>query len=117
MIERAEHLHRQFFHPHLSDGSGPNWEPPVDIFENDEEFCIVVALPGVDPRNLEVRIESGTIVVRGLQRLPAVSGNALIHRLEIPYGRFERRIQLPAVDQISTRSEIKDGCLVLRCAK
>ena len=43
-IGRAERLHRQFFHP----GSAAGWEPPIDVFETDEELWIMAALPGVE---------------------------------------------------------------------
>jgi hypothetical protein len=43
-VERAERLHRQFFHP----GSAAGWQPPIDVFETDEEQWIMAALPGVE---------------------------------------------------------------------
>ena len=75
---------------------GPTWEPPVDIVETDRELTIVVALPGVRPADIDVQIEAACWLVRGARALPSVPDGAVIHRLEIPHGRFERRVLLQA---------------------
>jgi HSP20 family molecular chaperone IbpA len=115
MIERAERLQRQFFRPGLSTPSA-SWEPPVDIFESDEGMRIIVALPGVEPQDIKVYFDSGELVITGLRELPAVTRAAAIHRLEIPYGRFERRIPLPGAIDIE-RSDLVRGCLSLSLTK
>jgi HSP20 family molecular chaperone IbpA len=117
MIERAERLHRQFFEPNLSAAPTSSWQPPVDIFETDREFWIIAALPGVERENLEVAVEGDVVVIAGLRRLPAAVRGAVIHRLEIPRGRFERRIQLSAGRLQVGRSELANGCLVLSLTK
>ena len=53
-------------------------------------------------------------VVAGLRRLPAAARGAAIHRLEIPHGRFERRIRLPAARLELDRSELANGCLFVQ---
>ena len=115
MIERAERLQRQFFRPGLSTASA-SWEPPVDIFESGEGMRIIVALPGVEPQDIKVYFDSGELVITGLRELPAVTRAAAIHRLEIPYGRFERRIPLPGAIDIE-RSDLVRGCLSLSLTK
>jgi len=115
MIERAERLQRQFFWPGLTTASA-SWEPPVDIFESDEGMRIIVALPGVEPQDIKVYFDSGELVITGLRELPAVTRAAAIHRLEIPYGRFERRIPLPGAVDIE-RSDLVRGCLSLSLTK
>ena len=109
MIERAEQLHRQFFQP----VANANWEPPVDVFESERELSICVALPGVEARDMEVTIETGLLLVRGVRRLPGLARDAEVHRLEIPHGRFERRIQLSAARWQIERSVLTNGCLHL----
>ena len=115
MIERAERLQRQFFRPGLSTPSA-SWEPPVDIFESGEGMRIIVALPGVEPQDIKVYVDSGELVITGLRELPAVTRAAAIHRLEIPYGRLERRIPLPGAVDIE-RSDLVRGCLSLSLTK
>jgi HSP20 family molecular chaperone IbpA len=117
MIERAEHLHRRFFEPGFSPLQAAVWKPPVDIFETDRELWIVVALPGAEPDDLELSIDADTLRVAGQRRLPAAARAAVIHRLEIPYGHFERQIQLPSARLALGRSELVNGCLVVSLTK
>ena len=117
MIERAEQLHRQFFQPGFAGMSPSNWEPPVDVFESERELLIVVALPGVESQDIEISAQPGTLLVAGIRRLPSAARGAAIERLEIPHGRFERRIRLPAQDWQLDRSTLQNGCLLLNLAK
>jgi HSP20 family protein len=94
----------------------PSWEPPIDVLETDREVLILIALPGVDPDDVEAAIDDGTLVVSGRRVLPAELRNARIHRLELPQGRFERRIPLPLGRYAITRFS-SNGCLGLRLAK
>ena len=84
------------FRPPRCDGVEPCWEPPVDVLETEHDVLVLVALPGVDPDRVEALIEDGQLVVRGRRLLPPELRRAVIHRLELPQGRFERRIPLPA---------------------
>ena len=117
MIERAEQMHRQFFQPGFAASPRASWEPPVDVFESDEELAILVALPGVEPGKAEVGIESGGIVVRAHRALPEAFARGSVRRLEIPQGLFERRIALPAGRYEVIEHSLRDGCLVLRIRK
>ncbi|MFN4088836.1 MAG: Hsp20/alpha crystallin family protein [Alphaproteobacteria bacterium] len=117
MLDRAERLNRQFFVPVSAHARRPGWEPPLDILETEDALWIVAALPGVSLDNLEVVVDSGVLIVRGERRLPDALRHAAIHRLEIPHGRFERRIVLPAGRYEAARPDLTDGCLVLRLLK
>ncbi len=117
LLDRAERLHRQFFVPQGTRGRQPSWEPPVDLLETDEELSIYVALPGVDKEQLEVVVEQGTLIVSGERSMPGRARGTVIHRLEIPYGRFERRIELPQGRYDAVRRELIDGCLTLGLRK
>jgi len=86
------------------------------VLETDREILILVALPGVDPEQVEAVIESGTLVISGQRVLPVELRNARIHRLELPQGRFERRIVLPTGRYAVSRYAV-NGCIVLRLAK
>ncbi len=117
VIERAERLHRQFFQLRRGDVRHPIWEPPVDVCETAEEFRISVALPGVSPDQVEVALDRDTLIVTAMRSLPEPSQTAVIHRLEIPHGRFERRIRLPPVRLEFGQHQLIDGCLVLSLRK
>lgn len=113
VIQQAERLHREFFRVGLPRGRAPAWEPPVDIFEMDEVLMISAALPGVAAENIQVVIEGDVLTIAGARLLPEPDRTALIHRLEIPYGRFERRIRLPAGPLRVVRNQFVNGCLEL----
>jgi HSP20 family protein len=117
MIDRADRLHREFFRPGSSATQVANWEPPLDIFETEAELWIIAALPGVELQDLDVSVEGNVLFIAGQRRLPAAARGAAIHRLEIPHGRFERRIPLPAARLTLNRSELANGCLVLSLTK
>lgn len=113
-MERAERLHRQFFHrAHTT----PCWEAPVDIFETDEVLTIVIALPGVELDRVQVTLSAGVLIVVGERPLPVELRNARIHRLEIPHGHFQRRIELPPARFELTGRHLANGCLMLQLHK
>jgi HSP20 family molecular chaperone IbpA len=117
LLDRAERMHRQFFRPGFSAAQSASWEPPVDIFETSRGLWIIAALPGVAPERLDVSINSHELTITGTRPLPAVARGAVIHRLEIPYGRFERRIRLSAGGFELVRSELVYGCLVVNLTR
>ncbi|HEX9465038.1 MAG TPA: Hsp20/alpha crystallin family protein [Alphaproteobacteria bacterium] len=117
MLARAERLHREFFRPAASPAQSPAWEPPVDILETEREILVLVALPGVDAEQAVAVIEDGYLVVGGTRTLPAELRTATIHRLELPQGRFHRRIPLPAGRYSGVRRELVCGCLAVTLEK
>ncbi len=113
----AERMRRQVFQaPRPSEGAAPAWEPPIDVLETESEVLVFVALPGVDPEQVEAIIEDGDLVVRGRRVLPPELRRAVIHRMELPQGRFERRIGLPA-GRYTIRHHAGNGCLVFALEK
>lgn len=113
-MDRAERLHRQFFY---RAPATPCWEAPVDIFETDNLLTIVIALPGVSPERVQVTLSAGVLIVSGERSLPDGLGDARIHRLEIPHGRFQRRIELPPARFELSGRHLVDGCLTLQLQK
>lgn len=114
-MDRAERLHRQFFRP--GGMRAPGWEPPVDVLENAREVLIYVALPGVAAGEVRATIEGATLTVSGRRAPPEGIGDAVIHRLELPQGRFERRIPLPPGRYAGVAVGTERGCLVIRLQK
>ena len=117
LIDRAERLHRQFFQPTAAPVRDLCWEPPVDIIETDSELLIGVALPGVDSSAVKVTVDSDTVMVTGFRRANMLPRGSRVRRLEIPYGRFERRITFPASGLQLGQAEFADGCLMLKFSK
>jgi HSP20 family protein len=117
MVDEAERLHRQFFRLTVSQRPQAVWAPPVDVFEDESEVVIVVALPGVPPDRVEVTMEGGELVVHAECAFPFAQSHHVVRRLEIPYGHFERRIPLAVAGLGAGTRESANGCLVLRFSK
>jgi len=117
MLARAERLHHEFFRPAHSSAGAPSWEPPIDVMETEDELQVLVALPGVDPEGIEAALDGPDLVVAGRRILPACLRTAIIHRLEIPQGRFERRMRLPAGRYSDIRRAMVNGCLLITLQK
>jgi HSP20 family protein len=113
MLARAERLHHEFFRLSGPTAELPAWQPPADVFETEGEVIVLVALPGVDPDKIDMAIDGNCLVVAGMRTLRNELRQAIIHRLELPQGRFERRIPLPAGRYRSVREAKENGCLLV----
>jgi HSP20 family protein len=115
MLDKAERMHRQMFtparHTHIS------WEPPVDVLETEHRVLVLAALPGVDVSQVHAAIEGGVLVIAGHRVLPPELAHAHIHRLELPQGRFERRVPLPPGHYDGVSRAEANGCLVISLSK
>lgn len=110
MLDRAERLQRGFFRP---EARSPQWEPPVDVYDTGEGVLLVVALPGAQPSTIEVTRNGGELVIRAERALPVSASGSAVRRLEIPHGRFERRLRLAPGEYELAEREWVDGCLYL----
>ena len=116
ILARAERMHRELFRP-AAGRPLPTWEPPVDVLETEHEVLVLVALPGVDLEQVETVIEGAYLVVAGSRTLPAELATAVIHRLELPQGRFERRVRLPGGRYGPVRRAAAQGCVLITLQK
>lgn len=115
-LMRAERQRRQFFQPR-HETQQVVWEPPVDVLELADQVLILVALPGIDLEQVEVVIEGSTLRVAGWRAHPPELRDAVIHRLELPQGRFERRVPLPPGVYGAVRRSAVNGCVIVSLLK
>jgi len=108
IVARADRLHREFFRP-----APAGWEPPVDLLENAEELILIAALPGVRVADVDLVISRSELAIIGTRRLPVLLGPTRVHRMELPHGRFERRVALPPGTYELVRRDLVDGCLTV----
>ncbi len=113
LLDQVERMHRQLFHLATPGREYVIWEPPVDVFESELELIVIIALPGVPQDQVEVLSEPGELLVRADCPLPFASSCRSVRRMEIPYGRFERRIAVPAIRPETARREFRDGYLIM----
>ncbi|MGH9359996.1 MAG: Hsp20/alpha crystallin family protein [Terriglobia bacterium] len=98
--------------------SAKSWTPPVDIFETDHDLIVKTELPGIDPKDVEVRVEDGTLYLKGERKYENEVKEQNYHRVERAYGSFMRSFTLPSsVNTDDVKAEYKDGVLTLTMAK
>ncbi len=116
LLEQADRLHRQFLRASGAEQAHA-WEPPVDVIETGDEVRVQIALPGVSADAISLAIEPGGVTVSALREFACREDGAYLHRIEIPYGRFERRLQLPLDDPYTAlelaRKTLAEGVLTL----
>ena len=92
--------------------STTTWNPAVDIFENDNEVIIKAELPGMNAKDIEVKLENNVLMLRGERHFEKETKEENYHRVEREYGTFSRSFALPtAVNGDKVTAEYKDGVL------
>jgi HSP20 family protein len=90
----------------------------VDIYETDDQVVIRIDLPGVDQKAIDLRIEDGTLILRGERKLPSGESREDFLRIERTYGSFHRTFRLPGtVDQGSVEASHRNGVLEVVLSK
>jgi HSP20 family protein len=118
VLDRAERLQRQFLRYLGPVGSDATvWEPPVDIQETADGLILLFTLPGVVPEEISLRLEPTELIVSARRPLKLAHPEAVIRRLEIPHGRFVRRIPLTGVPLTLASSRYEHGCLEVRLTR
>lgn len=117
LLDEAERLQRQYVRYMGPGADCAVWEPPVDVQESGNEVLLQFAMPGVEPGQIEVSLDAEGLTVSAVRPVRLAQRNALIRRLEIPYGRFLRRIPLSGAPLRIAESVYLNGCLEVRLAK
>lgn len=118
MLARTERLRQRFFEVESdSPSTGTDWEAPVDMFENGRELIVWIALPGVAPESVQIRLQGNSLSVTGFRSLRIEPRSALIRRLEIPHGRLVGRVDLPGTDYVLETRDAVHGCVRLSLRK
>ncbi len=74
---------------------GGGFIPPVDVYEKAESVVVETALPGVDPKDVEVKVEGDLLVITGKsEHRTEVDEKNYLYK-EVRYGAFQRKVQLP----------------------
>jgi HSP20 family protein len=97
---------------------GGSWAPAVDIYEQGGAIVLQAELPGVDPKDVDIRVENSTLTLRGQRQLDKEVKREDYHRVERAYGTFSRVFTLPTVvDTQNIKADFKDGLLRLTLPK
>ena len=94
------------------------WVPPVDIVENENELVVKADVPDMKFEDIDVRMENGTLTLRGERKFEKKSENGGYHRIERSYGSFARYFSLPdTVEADKVAAEFKNGVLTVTLPK
>ena len=77
------------------ESDGAWWIPQVDVHEEPERFAVLVDVPGVEPKDIEITAEKGVLTIRGERHAHAQEESSAYRRLERRSGKFLRRFTLP----------------------
>jgi HSP20 family protein len=115
-----DRLFKEAFTPLFGEGdiSTRTWAPPVDIFETENDIVLKAELPGVDPKDVEVKVEDNTLYLKGERKFEKEVKDENYHRIERSYGSFARSFSLPnSINAEKVKAEYKDGLLTLTLPK
>ena len=118
--DRMNRLLRESFNP-----EGPEealtttgFAPPVDVYEDEHNFTLKIEVPGVEEKDIDVRIENNTLVVHGERKLEKEEKEENYRRVERQYGSFTRSFTLPnSVDPGQVSAHYDKGVLKINLAK
>ncbi|HEY1939001.1 MAG TPA: Hsp20/alpha crystallin family protein [Candidatus Angelobacter sp.] len=92
--------------------------PPVDVFEDEHNITVQAELPGIDEKDLDIRLENNVLTISGERKLENEEQKENFHRIERSYGRFTRSFTLPStVDTEHVNAEFQNGVLKVTIAK
>ncbi|HEY1945840.1 MAG TPA: Hsp20/alpha crystallin family protein [Bryobacteraceae bacterium] len=102
----------------FSEPASRPWSPAVDIYENENELVLKADVPEVDPKNIGIQIENGTLTLKGERKFEEQNTGKGFHRVERSYGSFVRAFSLPeTIDGEKVKADYKNGVLTVTIAK
>ena len=97
---------------------GGSWAPAVDIFEKDGNIVLTAELPGIETKDVDIKVENNVLTLQGERKFDKELQKDNFHRVERAYGAFTRSFTLPnVVDTEKIKAEFKDGVLKLTLPK
>jgi HSP20 family protein len=95
-----------------------NFAPPVDIYEDEHNITLKMEVPGIDEKDIDVRIENTTLTVHGERKFEKEEKEENFRRVERQYGSFTRSFTLPSsVDPGQVSANYDKGVLRISLAK
>ena len=118
LLSLQERMNRMFDESYRGRGTedwmGGSWAPAVDIYEQNGNIVLQAELPGLDPKEVDVRVENNVLTLRGQRKLEESVNQDSYHRVERSYGSFTRSFTLPnVIDTEKIQANYKDGVLRL----
>lgn len=94
------------------------WKPLTDVYETDDEIVIVMDIAGITTQDIKLSLIRKLLIIRGVRREQVGDRKRHFHKMEIDFGPFERRIELPApVNPERTKAKYLHGFLEIHLPK
>ena len=95
-----------------------DWNPQVDIKEEDKQYVVTADIPGVDPKDIEVTMQGGVLTIRGERKSEKEDKKKDYRLMECSYGSFERSFRLPDdADADKVNAKGRNGVLTITIAR
>ncbi|MGA8436834.1 MAG: Hsp20/alpha crystallin family protein [Candidatus Sulfotelmatobacter sp.] len=123
MQDRMNRLNRLFRESYNPEGpeealTTASYAPPVDIYEDEHNITLKLEVPGIDEKDIDVRIEGNTLIVHGERKIEKEEKEENFRRVERQYGEFTRSFTLPSsVDTGQVSAHYNKGVLKINLAK
>jgi len=118
---RMSRLMDDFFMPSpyfRSESTAWNWNPSVDIYNEDDSIVLKAELPGIDKDNINIDVKDRVLTLKGERSSDNEVKEDSYYRREMSFGKFERRFSLPDhVDPDDIKADYKDGILRIEIPK
>lgn len=102
----------------LSEPAARPWTPAVDILETENDLILKADLPDVEMKDIDIRLENGTLALKGERKFENEQKGKGYHRLERSYGSFVRYFSLPeTLDTENVKADYKNGVLTITLPK
>lgn len=102
----------------FTEPNGRPWVPVVDIKETENELILKADVPDVEMKDIDVRMENGTLTIRGERKFDTKKDEGGWHRVERGYGSFERAFAVPeTVNPEAVKADYKNGVLTVTMPK
>jgi HSP20 family protein len=118
--DRMNRLFRDSYGPEGQDQSLTTsaFAPPVDVYEDEHNVTLKIEVPGIDEKDIDVRIENNTLTVHGERKFEKEEKEENYRRVERKYGSFTRTFAVPnTFDQESVKADYDKGVLKITLAK
>ena len=116
--DQVNRLLEDSIHGTDSRSSLTSWVPAVDIYETENELVVTADLPGINDKDLDVRVENNMLTIRGERKLEKTVNEDNMLRVERAYGSFTRSFSLPnTVNTEAIKADYHDGVLSVKMPK
>jgi HSP20 family protein len=115
---RVNSIFRDFNENGDAQSTTASFTPAVDVYEDPQKVVLKLEVPGIDEKDLDVRVENHTLTVKGERKFEKEEKEENFHRIERRYGSFYRAFTLPqTVDTENVQANYNAGVLKLELKK